>query len=332
MLLLTCKKVCQNVADFSPRSVAEPSATPSSPHWQHALLAQLRLIRVGGVDRSAFLQGQLTQDLRTITATRSALCGWANAQGRLLLVGQVFSWNEACWLTAGADTAAALARRLQQFVLRARVTVELTDLALLGLNADRTAGWPWAGAPAAAPLAGFDGGDWYAMRVAGDPARILVAAAPTATGALEAVLAAAGMDQQAWQLADIRAGIPLLGAALEAAFVPQMVNLELLGGVHFAKGCYSGQEIVNRTHHLGRIKRRMLRFGCAGATPPACGDAVHGTGGEAGRVVAAAPTPQGCELLAVVHLDALAGGLWADAARRLPLVALSLPYEIPASG
>ena len=312
--------------------MSEPAATPSPPHWQHALLAELRLIRVGGADRTAFLQGQLTQDLRTITAERSALYGWANAQGRLLLVGQLFSWNDACWLTASADTAESLARRLRQFVLRARVTVEVSDFALLGLNADAATDWPSPGTPAREPGAGRDGGDWYAMRVAADPGRILVAATPAATDALAAVCAAAGMDQRAWQLAEIRAGIPLLGAALEAAFVPQMVNLDLLGGVHFSKGCYSGQEIVNRTRHLGRVKRRKLRFGCAGSAPPACGEAIHGTGGEAGRVVAAAATAQGCELLAVVQLEALADGLWADAARRLPLTPLALPYAIPESG
>ena len=61
-----------------------------------------------------------------------------------------------------------------------------------------------------------------------------------------------------WRASAIDAGEPVVFAATSGEFVPQMLNLELLDGVSFDKGCYPGQEIVARTQYLGRIKRRMF--------------------------------------------------------------------------
>jgi folate-binding protein YgfZ len=114
--------------------------------------------------------------------------------------------------------------------------------------------------------------------------------------------------------------------ATRGEFVPQMVNLDLLDGISFSKGCYPGQEIVARTRYLGRVKRRMLRFATAGAAPPP-GMALAGPAGPAGQVVRAAHAGTGAELLAVVMLEALPGPL--ALADGTPLAPLPLPYAVP---
>ena len=65
-------------------------------------------------------------------------------------------------------------------------------------------------------------------------------------------------DEQHWKLMEILAGIPTLYPATQQAFVLQMCNLDQLEGVSFKKGCYPGQEVVARTHYLGKLKRRMF--------------------------------------------------------------------------
>ena len=141
-----------------------------------------------------------------------------------------------------------------------------------------------------------------------------------------AALAQAGGIASDWTLALIAAGVAEVDATTTEEWIPQMLNLDLTGGVSFQKGCYTGQEIVARTQHLGRIKRRMFRLRAATA-PPAAKTAVTAAGVKVGEVVLAAPTAHGCELLAVVNLDArgapltLEGGAgceWAD-----------LPYPVP---
>jgi len=108
----------------------------------------------------------------------------------------------------------------------------------------------------------------------------------------------------AWELLDIQAGLPWIGTPLAEAFVPQMLNLQALGGVSFNKGCYPGQEVVARSQYLGSVKRRLYLARCSGgAVCPQPGDMLPTIGGEeAGQVVAAQPHPAGCcALLAVLR-------------------------------
>ena len=117
-------------------------------------------------------------------------------------------------------------------------------------------------------------------------------------------------------------------ATTTGEFVPQMVNLDLLGGISFTKGCYTGQEIVARMKYLGRVKRRMLRFS-APDTPPAPGAPLYADRGVVGQVVSSAPTASGTEFLAVVVLDDLPGPFHLDDRKTRPARRLELPYEIP---
>ncbi|MBT8082747.1 MAG: hypothetical protein KJO56_10020, partial [Gammaproteobacteria bacterium] len=96
-------------------------------------------------------------------------------------------------------------------------------------------------------------------------------------------------------------GFPSIGAKQSEQFTPHMLNLDLLDAVSFDKGCYTGQEIVARTHYKGATKRRTLRFACDGAV--AAGDKV--TLGE--RAVGEVLNVAGSVLLAVVPTDVVDG-------------------------
>jgi len=138
----------------------------------------------------------------------------------------------------------------------------------------------------------------------------------------------------AWELLDIEAGVASIGPDTSDSFVPQMINLDRIGGVSFTKGCYVGQEIVARTQHLGRIKRRMYRAHWngtshldAGGTLPATGDA----NAPRAQVVNARAAPSGgYDLLAVIPIDVAAGlrdtgSALADGSR---LTLEALPYAL----
>jgi folate-binding protein YgfZ len=107
-----------------------------------------------------------------------------------------------------------------------------------------------------------------------------------------------------WWAADIAAGLPTVLRAASEAFVPQMLNLDRLDGISFAKGCYTGQEIVARTQHLGRIKRRMFRYRLPGGPVPAPLAALHRDGAKVAEVVLGAARRDSVEILAVTQLDA----------------------------
>ncbi|MBS0395069.1 MAG: folate-binding protein YgfZ [Proteobacteria bacterium] len=136
----------------------------------------------------------------------------------------------------------------------------------------------------------------------------------------------AGPDHPGWPAALIAAGIPEVCAAGRELWVPQMLNLDLLGAISFKKGCYTGQEIVARTQHLGRIKRRMFRYAIGGAGVPLAGEALLAAGQKAGEVVAATAVGGGVECLAVVNLDSRDAPLALGDGRAL--APLPLPYRV----
>jgi hypothetical protein len=193
------------------------------------------------------------------------------------------------------------------YILRAKAVVALADIPLAGIIG-----------ASADPVAGQS-----VSLYGGDRRQNLLGAA--ATAALATYPAAAHSE---WVLADIRAGLPAIGAITSAEFVPQMVNLDLVDGISFSKGCYTGQEIVARMKYLGRVKRRMLRFATAGSPPPP-GTALYAARGAAGQVVSSAPAVQGSEFLAVVVLDDLNGPLHLDETGLQPVLRQELPYEVP---
>ncbi|MGI9247541.1 MAG: YgfZ/GcvT domain-containing protein [Woeseiaceae bacterium] len=95
----------------------------------------------------------------------------------------------------------------------------------------------------------------------------------------------------------IQNGYPFIGAEQSEQFTPHMLNLDLLDAISLDKGCYTGQEIVARTHYKGATKRRTLRF--ESDTPVSAGDKVSDGDREIGEVLNAA----GTDLLAVIPLD-----------------------------
>lgn len=274
-------------------------------------LDDYRLISVSGPDRITFLQGQLTLDLGPLLPGQWALGGWAEPSGRLLMVARVICTDEAILLLVPAELLDGLMRRLSMYVLRARAVIseDRTHCACALAPGEATP-------PGLTVLTGPDANQF----------RLALRPAPAGSPAEQPA-----QDQTPdWLLVNIRAGIGEIRSTTSGEFLPQMLNLDLLGGIGFDKGCYVGQEIVARTHYRGRLKRRMFRMACM-LPPPAPGTRVVNTSGATvGQVVCAAPADASHgELLAVVQLDAVGGALLLDQAGGTPLQRLDLPYPLP---
>jgi tRNA-modifying protein YgfZ len=275
-------------------------------------LNELVYVRVRGVDTDTFLQGQLSNDLRQLLTTRAQLSSYNSAKGRMLAVLHLLRDDDGVTLELHRDVAEAVIRRLRMFVLRARLSIETgTDDAALGLaGADAEARLHALRLPApAAPLdvATDASRGIRVLRRLGPQPRYSLHGSAQAIDALQAMLDPA-QPYALWRRADIEAGVPVVYAATSDRFVPQMANLDLLGGISFDKGCYTGQEIVARLHYLGQLKRRLFVFRCDGA-PPAPGTELRSNGSAAGEVVDAIDAGNGSSLIsAVVQLAQLESG------------------------
>lgn len=269
-------------------------------------LSHFELLRFSGADAQTFLQAQLTCDVLQVTPTAARYGGYCTPKGRLIADFLLMRTPQAYLMHLPADSRPVLAERLRKFVLRSRIIIEPeTGLRAIGIAGPdavallrQTVGEP--------PRQSLESVHYPGATLLRLPAAAFLVIAPQADIAgLWDVFArkatAAGMD--CWNWLQIRAGIPWVTAATREQFVPQMVALDAIGGVDFQKGCYPGQEIVARTHYLGKVKR-ALRFG-HGEGPAVAGDALFSEDGQSrGMVVNAAPAPEGgTDLLAVVQTN-----------------------------
>jgi tRNA-modifying protein YgfZ len=277
-----------------------------------ARLPHLGALHVAGADARAFLQGQLSADIDALTERQAVLASCNSAQGRVQAV---------MWLAARADGVALVlparlieqvAARLRKYVLRAKATVDAERLEV--------------GVAPAQPFEGLtsershaQAADVSFLRLPGHTQ--LAAVAPS--GRFREADEGAALI---WRREGVAAGLPNVYPETYEAFVAQMLNLDLLSGISFAKGCYTGQEIIARTHYRGAIKRRMFRFQAA-CESPAPGSRILAGEQHAGDVVDSAPVEGGCELLAVVSLAHIRERLRLEVGAEL--TRLPLPYEVP---
>ena len=259
----------------------------------HAVpLASLGVLRVGGADAARFLQGQLTSDVTLLRDGRTQLAGYNTPQGRVIAVLRLREVDGAVYALLPADLLERVCALLRRFVLRSKVDLEIA--------AELQAGW----ITTDTPLPGMAPTHMVAFDYA--PGRRVIAATPDAWHSIGGLALAGGPshDHDEWLAADIRDGQPQVFAAASEAFIPQMLNLDLIGGISFSKGCYTGQEIVARTQNLGRIKRRMFRYRVDGDTPPAPLAGLHLDGAKVAEVLTSANWDGKVELLAVTSLEA----------------------------
>ena len=282
-------------------------------------LSPLSVLRAQGDDAQSFLQGQFSNDIRQVTGTRSQLSAYCNPKGRMLAILRVFRIGETYCLQLPGALAEATLKRLRMFVMRAKVKIELADPELLriGLSGPNVEGLIVAAlgtVPAGVDdCLSVDG--VTVLRLPGPHARFELLASPEKMLALWPQFATrvTPAGATAWAWLDIMAGIPNVLPGTVEEFVPQMTNLDLVGGVSFTKGCYPGQEIVARMHYLGRLKQRMFLAHAAITEPPLPGTPVFASGlseQSTGNVLDAQRSPEGgCDLLAVVHLSSRGAGV-----------------------
>lgn len=272
-------------------------------------------IAARGEDVVTFLQGQFSNDIQQVSAEHSQLAAWCNPKGRMLAALRVFRRGDSFHLLLEHSLLEPTLKRLRMFVLRSKVELEdesddLVGFGLSGPEADARIA-DLLGAAPAEPNGVLTRDAITALRLPGPHPRFSLHGPASDLVPLWDRLREAGarpVGEPVWALQDIRAGQPRIHPGTLEAFVPQMVNLEVIGGVSFKKGCYTGQEVVARMHYLGKPKRRMFRGRIESGEMPAPGTDIYpaGESQSAGKVVDAQPAPQGgAELLAVLQLSAV---------------------------
>jgi folate-binding protein YgfZ len=333
------------VGDDGAARFAGAAAPGSEPDCAVVDLSHLGLIAVGGPEAESFLQGQVSNDVRELSDAHTQLSSHCSPKGRMLANFRVLRIEESIFLVLPRSQMAPLLKRLRMFLLRAKAQIDdasdaLVCFGLIGGCADAALGELFGALPQH-DNAMSRAGDAALIRIPGviqrflfispaEQAKALWQLAVTEAGAAEA-------NPDLWALHDIRAGLPTVLPETSDAFVPQMTNMQLIDGVSFHKGCYTGQEVVARMQYLGKLKRRMYIAEVQTDQAPQPGDLLSAPGSTSeqapGRVVDARPAgPDTWQMLVVAEISAAeANDLHlGDDGPRLRLQ--PPPYGFPAEG
>lgn len=217
-------------------------------------LLQHSILEISGDDAVSFLQNLLTNDVDQITKSQAQLTGFCNPKGRLIALFWLIKHQDNHFFALLPNSVAdILLKRLSLFKLRSKVDIKdasaiYTAFGLL---------------PQSSSLAN-------AVKLSTKlNAEVVIVENEQASDYAKQLL------DEDWQMADsamweqqtINAGIPSVYAETSEAFTPQQLNLDLINGVSFQKGCYPGQEVVARLHYLGNPSRRLFLIEYAGNKP-----------------------------------------------------------------
>ena len=294
------------------------------------------LIRFSGADTQTFLHTQLSCDVAALKPGRSTYGAYCTPKGRMLASFLLWRTEADYFMQLPSSLREPIQKQLTKYILRSKVkaTDVSDDWTLIGVSGDDAAGRVEQAA-GLAPKELHDvasSPDVMVLRLPIDRYEI-VAARDKAPGILEKLAAGAQQrDSEYWDWLEIRAGVPVVTPATQEQLVPQMANLDLIGGVSYEKGCYPGQEIVARMHYRGTLKQRMYRARVATAERLEPGEKLYSPAfGEqaCGTVINAARSPEGgCDILAAIQIAAAEKG---EVRLRSPdgpvLAFLGLPYS-----
>lgn len=216
------------------------------------------VITVTGEEATGFLQNLFTNDVNQLSEQPSQISAMCNPKGRLLAIFLLIKTDGGYQLVLPKSQCAFLAQRLQMFKLRSKVDVldDSEKLQVCGLLSDASL--------------------TSAIALPSESRALLVASTEKMTADLAVLI---NKDWQvapeaSWHIADIAAGIPLIFPESRELYTAQQLNLDLIGGVSFRKGCYPGQEVVARLHYLGAPKRRLFHTSAKTRSMPNMGETI----------------------------------------------------------
>lgn len=312
-----------------------PSKTQRSESAGYALLANRVVVRISGPGTDKFVQGQFTQHADEVTASQSLRAAACSPKGRTYCLTRLVRDQQDLLMDLDAGQANAIVSHLKKYLMLFRGTTmeTLPSARIVGLL----------GTSAAIAAAGEEAQSLkQAGQVLPTDSGALIRLEDTlqhtaryewwqfdGTPSLPADLPEWSIDD--WNAASILAGVPWLTPESTDTYVPQMLNLQHLQGVHFKKGCYTGQEIIARMHFLGQLKKSLFRLGFVGTrTAPTTGTKLLSDGKSVGEVVNAVITgDQQGEMLAVIRHDAQHGQLLLESDENVQLELKDLPYPVP---
>ncbi len=241
----------------------DPINNKTVGHQTITALQHLAILKVTGADAATFLQGQLTCNINELTEQKACFTAFCNAKGRAISTLLIFKTSTGFLIILPQALISKVSQKLQMYIMRSAVKLEdvSNELCIMGVNTQQP---DTLTSPLTEPFSIYQDKGIYIKFPYHN--RYLVISTPLQAIALWSDLttkqAFIASTDSSWVEQDISAGIPWLTQESSEGYIPQMLNIDKLGGISFNKGCYTGQEIIARTHYLGKTKRELFLAYC----------------------------------------------------------------------
>ena len=211
-------------------------------------LSHLSTLSFSGSDAKEFLQGQMTQDINTISDQSYKMTSILNPKGRIIVTGLIKEFKGNIFFIISKDLSEDCVQWLSRYILRSDVKISIEKNYIFGLNNENQK-----------QLFKYDENQQQlnVSPISMDHSRCILLADDEVSLKDKSI---ESINESEWILSDIKRGLPILSKESSEKYIPQMINLDLLEGISFSKGCYTGQEVVARVQHRGKIKQRMFHI------------------------------------------------------------------------
>ena len=211
-------------------------------------LSHLSTLSFSGSDAKEFLQGQMTQDINSISDQSYKMTSILNPKGRIIVTGLIKEFKGNIFFIISKDLSKDCVQWLSRYILRSDVKISIEKNYIFGLNNENQK-----------QLFKYDGNQQQLniSPISMDHSRCILLADDEVSLKDKSI---ESINESEWILSDIKRGLPILSKESSEKYIPQMINLDLLEGISFSKGCYTGQEVVARVQHRGKIKQRMFHI------------------------------------------------------------------------
>jgi folate-binding protein YgfZ len=263
-------------------------------------ISNLDVIVIKGKDAEAFLQGQITNDIKLIKDEEKAIyAGYCSPKGRLIAFFLIIKVWDNYFLFCPSSISNGISKKLSMYIMRSEVSLshlseDISYFIFHGESKEEEAFRNYEGTLPKNLMqtikksnANNKSGLFSVTKLSGRNDRYFVLGNDKAIKDIYTKVYPnqGGLDSNSWHESDIESKIPNIFTETQDKFIPQSLNLDLIDAISFKKGCYTGQEIVARTHYLGKPKRRMYLGSINVGKPPKLGDAVTTDGNKVGQII-----------------------------------------------
>ncbi len=305
-------------------------------------LSSFSVLVIAGDDAASFMQGQFTNDVEAVNEENSQLSAICNIKGRMIANFRLFKHQQNYFISLKSDLVEQSIKHLQNYILRAHVAIQdvSEQLIHIGISGDHATDLlsPFI-KNINSEIDSITHNDNYIVICVASlhgkekPRYEIFCSVEHAIALWEKVSEQAEVvNSSSWDYLNIQAGIPFIDANTSEEFVPQMANMELINGVSFTKGCFTGQEIVARMHYLGKLKKRCYKININTDSKPETGDKLFAENARAGQntgaIISVEKNPEsGYDALAVIQIADTGSKLFLNDENGPVVTVKELPYD-----